>query len=95
MALFSSLSDELRRIIGSETTRTGLLMIFDLLQHQVLNRRLCIVLLEAILDAVFQDKDFPAIFAKLHSKSNRLRNDLKTSQRKAEDLMRNQSRTAL
>ena len=31
-ALFSSFSDDLRRLIGSETTRSGLLMIFEMLQ---------------------------------------------------------------
>ena len=35
MSLFASLSDELRRVIGSETSRTGLLMLFDMLQHPV------------------------------------------------------------
>lgn len=32
-ALFSSLSEELKRVIGSETSRSGLLMLFDMLQH--------------------------------------------------------------
>ena len=31
-AMFSSFSDDLRRVIGSETTRSGLLMLFELLQ---------------------------------------------------------------
>ena len=43
--LFSSFSDDLRRVIGLETARSGLLMMFDMLQHPVLNKRLAIVLL--------------------------------------------------
>ena len=31
-AMFSSFSDDLRRVIGSETTRSGLLMLFEMLQ---------------------------------------------------------------
>ena len=31
-AMFSSFSDDLRRLIGSETTRSGLLMLFEMLQ---------------------------------------------------------------
>lgn len=44
-ALFSSFSDDLRRVMGLETARSGLLMMFDMLQHPVLNKRLAIVLL--------------------------------------------------
>ena len=31
-AMFSSFSDDLRRLIGSETTRSGLLNLFEMLQ---------------------------------------------------------------
>ena len=31
-ALFSAFSEDLRRVVGSETTRNGLLLIFDMLQ---------------------------------------------------------------
>ena len=31
-AMFSSFSDDLRRVIGSETSRSGLLMLFEMLQ---------------------------------------------------------------
>merc|ERR1719189_88397 len=39
-SLFSSLSDELRRVIGSETSRAGLAMLFEMLQFPTLNKRL-------------------------------------------------------
>ena len=39
-ALFSTFSDDLRRVVGSETSRNGLLMIFDMLQVSRLNKTL-------------------------------------------------------
>ena len=86
MAMFSSLSDDLKRVIGSDTSRAGLMTLFDMLQHPVLNKRLTVVLLEAVLDTVFGEQDLPAIFQKLHSRSGRLKNELRNSQRKHSDL---------
>ena len=88
-SLFSSLSDELRRVIGSETSRAGLSMLFDLLQYQALNKRLVIVILEGVIQTVFPQHHFDVVFKKLHSKSSRIRNDLKNSQRTSADLRRN------
>jgi len=85
-ALFSSFSDDLRRLIGSETTRSGLLMIFEMLQHPVLNKRIGIVILEGVLELLFHEQDFKTIFQKLHSRSTRVRNELKNSQRKYVDI---------
>ena len=122
-ALFSSFSDDLRRLIGSETTRSGLLMLFEMLQvrytmwpicvrkttlipignlfwiimfialnfnfqHPVLNKRIGIAILEGILELLFQDQDFKTIFHKLHSRSTRVRNELRNSQRKYADIRR-------
>lgn len=87
-AIFSNFSDDLRRVIGSETAKSGILMLFDLLQHPVLNKRLAIVLLEGILETLFQEQDFKMIFQRLHSRSNRIKNELKNSQRKYADLRR-------
>ncbi|KAH1004594.1 sorting nexin-13 isoform X1 [Dendroctonus ponderosae] len=67
-ALLSCLSDELKHIIGSETTRKGLLTIFDLFQRPTLNRRLLYVLLEGVLCSLFPEKDLMVLFQKLHSK---------------------------
>ena len=86
MAMFSSLSDDLKRVIGSDTSRAGLMTLFDMLQHPVLNKRLTVVLLEAVLDTVFGEQDLPAIFQKLHSRSGRVKNELRNSQRKHSDL---------
>ena len=86
MSLLASLSDELRRVIGSETSRTGLLTLFDMLQHPVLNKRLSLVLLEGVLDTMFREQRLPELFARLHSRSGRVRNEWKNSQRKHVDL---------
>ena len=85
-SLFSSLSDELRRVIGSETSRLGLHMLFDMLQYHALNKRLVIVILEGIIQTVFPEHKFETIFKKLHSNSSRIRDDLKLSQRTSADL---------
>lgn len=68
-ALLSCLSDELKHIIGSETTRKGLLTVFDLIQRPVLNRRLMYVLIEGILGTIFPEKDLATLFCKLYAKS--------------------------
>ena len=44
--LFSNLSDEQRRVIGSETSRLGLQMLFHMLQYHALNKKLVIVIME-------------------------------------------------
>ena len=87
-ALFSSFSDDLRRVIGSETSRSGMTMLFDMLQHPVLNKRLGIVILEGILQTLFHEQDFRTIFQKLHSRSSRVKDELKNSQRKYSDLLK-------
>eukprot|EP00088_Acartia_fossae_P061602 TRINITY_DN74053_c0_g1_i1.p1 TRINITY_DN74053_c0_g1~~TRINITY_DN74053_c0_g1_i1.p1 ORF type:complete len:172 (-),score=15.71 TRINITY_DN74053_c0_g1_i1:50-523(-) len=85
-ALLASLPDELRRVIGSETSRTGMEMIFNMLQYSTLNRRLVIVLLEGLLLILFPNHNFKEMFIKLHSRSERTRDDLKNSQRTSTDL---------
>lgn len=81
-------TDELKHIIGSETTRRGLLCVFELFQHPVLNRRLLYVLLEGILETLFPQHNLSQVFRKLHSRSGRVRDDFKTSQRTRSDLRR-------
>ncbi|KAG8270694.1 sorting nexin 13 [Homalodisca vitripennis] len=65
--------DEFKHILGSETSRRGLLAVFQLFQHPVLNRRLLYVLLEGTLSTMFaQDHPLDAIFTRLHSRSPRV-----------------------
>ena len=88
VALLSSLSDELRHIIGSETTRRGLLSVVELFQRPVLNRRLLLVLIEGLISALFPEKRLANALATLHSRSPRVRDDFRTSQRSRTDLRR-------
>ncbi|XP_012528442.2 sorting nexin-13 isoform X1 [Monomorium pharaonis] len=78
IALLSCLSDELKHIIGSETTRRGLLRVFELFQQPVLNRRLLYVLLEGIVETLFPQNNLVTIFRKLYSVSPRVKNKSKT-----------------
>lgn len=64
--LISALSDDLKHIIGSETTRKGLLCVFDMFQNKTLNRRLILVLFESIITELFPENHFPEIFQRLH-----------------------------
>jgi len=69
------LTEELQHLIGSETTRQGVLLVFNMFQHQRLNRRLVYVILEGVLETIFTDHCFPDTFHKIHSQSPRLHRD--------------------
>ncbi|XP_026088287.1 sorting nexin-13-like isoform X2 [Carassius auratus] len=70
--LLGVMPDELKHIIGAETTRKGILRVFDMFQHQPLNRRLACVFLERFLETLFPQYRFPELFVKLHSRSPRV-----------------------
>ncbi|XP_026857086.2 sorting nexin-13 isoform X1 [Electrophorus electricus] len=72
-SLLGIMPDELKHIIGAETTRKGILRIFHMFQHQQLNRRLAYVFLEGFLETLFPLYKFPELFVKLHSRSPRTR----------------------
>ncbi|KAK5971431.1 Sorting NeXin, partial [Trichostrongylus colubriformis] len=69
--MLSALPDELRLILGAETTYTGINTISNALQNKQLNRRLLYVLLERLLITIFPNNRLDKIFARLHSKSPR------------------------
>ncbi|KAI4885844.1 hypothetical protein NFI96_012906 [Prochilodus magdalenae] len=71
--LLGIMPDELKHIIGADTTRKGILRVFDMFQHQQLNRRLAYVFLEGFLETMFPHYKFPELFVKLHSRSPRMR----------------------
>ncbi|XP_060798606.1 sorting nexin-13 isoform X1 [Neoarius graeffei] len=71
--LLGIMPDELKHIIGAETTRKGILRVFEMFQHQQLNRRLAYVFLEGFLETMFPQYKFPELFVKLHSRSPRIR----------------------
>uniref|UniRef100_A0A673IU12 Sorting nexin 13 n=1 Tax=Sinocyclocheilus rhinocerous TaxID=307959 RepID=A0A673IU12_9TELE len=70
--LLGIMPDELKHIIGAETTRKGILRVFDMFQHQPLNRRLACVFLEGFLETLFPQYKFPELFVKLYSRSPRV-----------------------
>ncbi|OQR76512.1 sorting nexin-13-like [Tropilaelaps mercedesae] len=69
MLLLCSVTDDLRRIIGSDTTRRGMLCVFEMFQQQALNRRLVYVLLEGMLASLFPNNKFCELFRKWHATS--------------------------
>uniref|UniRef100_A0A8B9RGC5 Sorting nexin 13 n=1 Tax=Astyanax mexicanus TaxID=7994 RepID=A0A8B9RGC5_ASTMX len=71
--LLGIMPDELKHIIGADTTRKGILRVFEMFQHQQLNRRLAYVFLEGFLETMFPQYKFPELFVKLHSRSPRMR----------------------
>jgi hypothetical protein len=46
--------------------------VFEMFQHENLNRRLVLVLFEGILQELFPDNHFSQVFERLHSKSARI-----------------------
>lgn len=71
-ALLSSLSDELKHILGSETSRYGILSVFSLLQCNALNARFAFVLLEGVMSNILGESVMSDILRRLHSKSRRI-----------------------
>ncbi|XP_072561604.1 sorting nexin-13 isoform X2 [Paramormyrops kingsleyae] len=70
-SLLGIMPDELKHIIGADTTRKGILRVFEMFQHQQLNRRLVYVSLEGFLETMFPQYKFPELFVKLYSRSER------------------------
>uniref|UniRef100_A0A672J5L1 Sorting nexin-13-like n=1 Tax=Salarias fasciatus TaxID=181472 RepID=A0A672J5L1_SALFA len=71
-SLLGIMPDELKHIIGADTTRKGILRVFDMFQYQPMNRRLVYVFLEGFLETMFPQYKFPELFVKLHSRSTRI-----------------------
>ncbi|XP_014873548.1 sorting nexin-13 isoform X3 [Poecilia latipinna] len=71
-SLLGIMPDELKHIIGADTTRKGILRVFDMFQYQPMNRRLVYVFLEGFLETMFPQYKFPELFVKLHSRSPRI-----------------------
>ena len=70
-------AEELRHLIGLETTRQGVMLVFNMFQHQKLNRRLVYVILEGLLETIFPDNKFQEAFHKIHSQSPRVKQQKK------------------
>ncbi|XP_055937218.1 sorting nexin-13-like isoform X2 [Argiope bruennichi] len=72
MLLFAAIPDELKHIIGYETSFKGAMLIFNMFQYPSLNRRLLLVLFESFLKTLFPNNQIPNLIKKLHSQSARL-----------------------
>ena len=75
---FLPFTDELRHLIGSETTRQGVMRVFNMFQYQHLNKRLAYVILEGVLETMFPDNKFDEVFRKIHTRSSRARKEQHT-----------------
>uniref|UniRef100_H2ZH08 PX domain-containing protein n=1 Tax=Ciona savignyi TaxID=51511 RepID=H2ZH08_CIOSA len=71
--LHGVIPDELRPVMGNETSRHGMARLFELLQQKPLNTRFCYVLLEGFLYRVFPENRFQELFQKFHSASPKMR----------------------
>jgi sorting nexin-13 len=57
LVLFALLSDDLKHVVGSETTRIGLLNFFTMLQNKKLNIRLILIILNNVLNVIYNTDD--------------------------------------
>ncbi|XP_023933666.1 sorting nexin-13 [Lingula anatina] len=69
--MLGGVADEVRHLVGSETTRKGVFRVFEMFQYKALNRRLLYVIMEGMMETLFPDNKFRDIFLKIHSKSPR------------------------
>lgn len=70
MIIILKFLDELKHVIGSETTRKGVLCVFELFQHPELNRRFIYVIVESILGLLFPGNNLHSIIRRLHCRSS-------------------------
>ncbi|XP_032090827.1 sorting nexin-13 isoform X1 [Thamnophis elegans] len=70
--LLGVMPDELKHILGAETTRKGILRVFEMFQHTQLNKRMVYVFLEGFLETLFSEYGFHDLFKKLHSRSKQM-----------------------
>jgi sorting nexin-13 len=63
--LLGTIPDDLRRIIGTNTTHTGLSQVFDMFQHRKLNKRMVYCFLERLLLTLFPDNQLGDTFKTL------------------------------
>lgn len=62
--------------MGTDTIRIGTSRMFDMFQHQKLNKRFVYVFLEGVIITLFPQNKFPELFTRLHSQSDRVVNHI-------------------
>ncbi|XP_061179851.1 sorting nexin-13-like isoform X2 [Saccostrea echinata] len=70
--MLGSVSDDFRHLMGTETIRVGTSRMFDMFQHQTLNKRFVYVFLEGVIITLFPQNKFSELFQRLHSRSERV-----------------------
>lgn len=74
--MLGSVSDDFRHLMGTDTIRIGTSRMFDMFQHQKLNKRFVYVFLEGVIITLFPQNKFPELFTRLHSQSDRVVNHI-------------------
>lgn len=62
LIFLNELTDEVKHVIGNETTREGVLRLFELFQNPVLNRRLVFVIVEELINTLFPESNLEVLF---------------------------------
>lgn len=73
---FLCIVDDFRHLMGTDTIRIGTSRMFDMFQHQKLNKRFVYVFLEGVIITLFPQNKFPELFTRLHSQSDRVVNHI-------------------
>ncbi|XP_064647759.1 sorting nexin-13-like isoform X2 [Lineus longissimus] len=73
--MLGNISDEIKTLMGSESTRLGVQRVFNLFQHKTLNKRLVYVFLEGFMETLFPENKFQDVFHKIHSQSPRVKTE--------------------
>ncbi|KAK3869026.1 hypothetical protein Pcinc_025635 [Petrolisthes cinctipes] len=72
-AMLASISDELKAMLGSQTTARGVLGVYDTVQWTALNKRLVYVLLEGIIESLFANqRHIQPLIRSLHPRSSHI-----------------------
>ncbi|XP_066968026.1 sorting nexin-13-like isoform X1 [Macrobrachium rosenbergii] len=73
MSMLASISDELKAILGSQTTARGVLGVYDTVQWPALNKRLVYVLIEGFIESLLSNQNkIPPLLRSFHSGSARI-----------------------
>lgn len=64
--MLSMIPDDLKRLVGSQTAKKGMLRVLDMFQYTDLNKRLVYLTLEAFLCKLFPDSKIQEALKKLH-----------------------------
>jgi len=70
--MLGSLPEDLKRFIGRDTSKRGILRLFELFQHKELNKRLLYVILEGVIRTAFPNNKIDEVLTRIYSLSPRI-----------------------